>query len=536
MATQQTVQKILNDIPLRYRGPGGAVAVVKDGQLVGQRVWGYADIDQRIPLTSDIRMPICSISKQFVVALYFDLQRNPNSAMLAKGDIQAQFTEKLHEVLRPEVIKDTGLTLKNLYDMQSGLRDYWALTALLGTKPEDEFLIKRDCPPMLDRVRSFHFQPGTEFSYCNVNFHVLAQVIERVTGEPLGKLLSERILGPAGMKTAYLCPDNGNLPPPCVGYEGTEVIGFNAAVNRMEWAGDAGLVASITDMVAWEKHLDELFADSNSWYHQAAQPNTYADGSFAPYRCGLTHNSISGVDTLGHAGALRGFRLSRRHAMKERLSVVVLFNHEADSSAVIEDVMRAVLDKPKPTYSPVEPNPAWFGSFLDQESQLSIIVTKGAAVGDIVVAYEGSPETLKLTDATHGEATGITASIDGDTLYMHRILENRKLAARRLIHRDSSFLDELIQGDYKCAEIDSVFHCSGEAGMLYGAFDGYLGKGTVTAMKYLGDDVWVLTCPRGLDAPAPGDWTIVFHRDESGAIIGFKIGCWLARGLDYIKV
>ncbi|KAJ5279192.1 beta-lactamase/transpeptidase-like protein [Penicillium angulare] len=536
MVDQTKVQEVLDTIPLGYRGTGGAIAIVKDGELIGQRAWGYADIDQRVPLTPDIQMPICSITKQFVCALLLDLQRNPTPSMLAKGDIQAQFDDKLRELLRPELTQDGTLTLQNLCDMQSGLRDYWAMTALWGTKPEDEYLVERDCPPMLERSKSFHFKPGSEFSYCNVNFYVLARVIERVTGEPLGKLLSERILSPAGMKTAFLCSDNAKLPPPCLGYEGTEGLGFVPAVNRMEWSGDAGLVASLTDMIAWEKYLQHLYSDSDSWYHKVAQPITYSDGKFAPYHNGLCHSDISGVDNLGHAGALRGYRSCRRHALKEGLSVVVLFNHEPDVMGASEDALRIILDKPKPQYPLVEPNTSWFGSFLDQETQLSITISKGSAPGEIKVLYHDSPETLHLTDATHAEASGISANIDGDVLRMHRIMENRKVEAQRLVPRDSSFRDKLLLGDYKSEEIESVFHCWGESGLLYGAFDGYLGKGTITGMKYLGDDVWALTCPRGLDAPAPGDWTVVFHRNESGGIIGFKIGCWLARGIDFIKV
>jgi CubicO group peptidase (beta-lactamase class C family) len=536
MADKQTVQQILDTIPLRYRGPGGVAAVLKDGEVIGQRVWGYADVDQRIPLTPQIRMPICSITKQFVCALLIDLQRNPTPAMVAKGDIQAQFTETFRELVRPELIQDTGLTLQNLCDMQSGLRDYWAMTALWGTKPEDEFLVERDCPPMVDRTRSFHFKPGTEYSYCNVNFYLVARVIERVTGESLGKLLAERILGPAGMETAFLCPDNSKLPPPCVGYEGTEDTGFVPAVNRMEWSGDAGITASLIDMIAWEKHLDSLFADSGSWYHKVAQGTTFSDGTPADYHYGMSRINIGGIVTLGHGGALRGYRIHRRHALHERLSVVVMFNHDGEASAAVEDIMRAILNKPKPVYAPVEPDPSWFGSFLDQETQLSITVTKGSNTGELAIAYESDPDTIKLTDATHGENPTINASIDGNVLYMHRISENRKLFARRIVPCDSSFKDNSIQGDYQCEEVKSVFHCVGEAGMLYGSFDGYLGQGTATAMKYLGDDVWVLRCPRGLDAPAPGDWTMVFRRDESGSIVGFKIGCWLARGIDFIKV
>jgi CubicO group peptidase (beta-lactamase class C family) len=535
MADQETVQKILDDIPLRYRGPGGAIAIVRDGELIGHRVWGYADVDQRIRLTPEMQMPICSITKQFVCALLVDLTRNPTPEMAAKGDIEAQFEEKFRELLRPELTNDSGLTIDHLCDMQSGIRDYWAMTAPWGTKPEDEFLVGRDCPPMLERTKSFHFKPGTEYSYSNVNFHVLARLIERATGEPLGKLLAERILGPAGMETALLCPDNAKLPPPCLGYEGTEQTGFFPAKNRMEWSGDAGLAASFTDMIAWEKHLHRLYADSQSWYHQVSQPITYADGTYAPYHNGLSHIYLDDVDTLGHAGALRGYRSHRRHALQEGLSVVILFNHEPDVMGATEDVMRALLRKPKKEYAPVVPSPAWTGYFLDQETQLSITVSEGTATGQLTIAYS-DPETINLTDPSHGEAPSMSASVDGDILRIHRIIDNRKLEARRLVPRDSNFKDNTLQGDYKCAEIESVFHCWGDAGMLYGEFDGYLGQGTATTMKYLGDDVWLLTCPRGLDSPAPGDWTVVFHRDESSSIVGLKIGCWLARGLDFVKL
>lgn len=534
---QKTIQEVLDSVALRYRGPGGAVAVLKDGELVGQRVWGYADMNERIPLTPQTQMPICSITKQFVCALLLDLHRNPTPAMAAKGDIPQQFSEKLQELLRPEIIQGSGLTIENLCDMQSGLRDYWAMSTLWGAKPDDEFLIQRDCPPALDRTRSFHFKPGTEYSYCNVNFYVVARAIERVTGEPLGKLLAERILGPAGMTTATLCPNTAEHPPPCVGYEGDEQHGFFPAVNRMEWSGDAGLVASLADMVAWEKYLEQSFSNSQSWYHTIYQPQKFSNGASARYHYGMGHGDIDGVDALGHGGALRGYRLNRRHAPHEHLSVVVMFNHEADASGAADDIMRGILNKPKPRITPVQPSANWVGTFLDQDTQLAITVTKSSKEGEILITYAGNlgVETINLTNANNGKSSGMIATIDGDTLRVHRLAENRKLDARRLVPDQASFKETSLKGDYQCAEVDSIFHCSGEAGMLYGAFDGYLGRGPANPMRYLGTDVWALTCPRGLDAPSPGDWTVVLRRDERGGVVGFRIGCWLARGLEFVK-
>jgi len=38
-----------------------------------------------------------------------------------------------------------------------------------------------------------------------------------------------------------------------------------------------------------------------------------------------------------------------------------------------------------------------------------------------------------------------------------------------------------------------------------------------------------------MDAPAPGDWTLSLIRDVAGHVTGFRLGCWLARQIDYIK-
>lgn len=530
------VQDILNIIPLHYRGPGGALAILRDGELIGQRVWGFADLNERTPLTAQTQMPICSITKQFVCALLLDLQQNPSPAISVKGDIHTQFSEALAELLPPEMTQGTGLTIENLCDMQSGIRDYWAMTTLWGAKPDDEFLIERDCPPALDRTKSFHFQPGTEFSYSNVNFHVLARVIERVTGEPLAKLLAERVLGPAGMTTAALCPNTAEHPPPCVGYEGNEQQGFAPAVNRMEWSGDAGLVASLDDMVAYEKYLDRISSDPQSWYRIAIKPHTFKDGAPARYHYGLGHVDVDGVETVGHGGALRGYRLHRRHVPQERLSVVALFNHQADASGAVDDIVRGILSPLKPGISDVVPSADWAGVFLDRDSQLAITVSKVSQPGEVTVSYAGYPENIRLTDPHNGQSRSMVASIDGNILRIQRISENRLLSAQRITLQKSSLNDKTLWGDYECAEIDSIFHCTGEDGMLYGSFDGYLGQGPASSMRYLGDDVWAFTCPRGLDAPAPGDWTLTFHRDDSGAIDGFKIGCVLAKGIDFKKL
>jgi D-aminopeptidase len=86
-----------------------------------------------------------------------------------------------------------------------------------------------------------------------------------------------------------------------------------------------------------------------------------------------------------------------------------------------------------------------------------------------------------------------------------------------------------IAGVYRCDELDATLNCVAAGGILYGAFSGYLGRGTMEPLIPAGTDLWRLRCPRALDYPPPGDWTLKVLRDEQGAIAAIQVGCWLAR-------
>ncbi|KAF8172829.1 beta-lactamase/transpeptidase-like protein [Mycena galopus ATCC 62051] len=567
MATEATeVQQILETMANRFRGPGGAAAVLKDGQLIGQHVWGYADLDKLVPMTARTPMPMCSITKQMVCGLLMDLERAPTPTMVARGlpdgpaDIRKQLSGKLADWL-PAATLDAqpGLTIERMCNNKSGIRDPWALTVLWGAHPEGKFSLADHGPAMRARLGAPHFVPGTEYSYCNANFYLLGRLIEDVSGEDLADLLAQRLFEPAGMATAALVPDADKLPPPCVGYEGSENLGYVPARNRLEWSGDGGMVGSLDDMIAYERYFDGRWAALEAWYRdedgQRDDPLSFSDGSnpnindsgattsAAAYQYGLGCRYLdSAVSTIGHGGALRGFRLHRMYAPRERLSVVVLFNHQAVSGVAAEYVLRRLVGLPTEPATPpaIEPDQAWFGHFLDEETQLAVTVSR-LATGKINLSYSGAEEPLQLSIATSAHSKSMNATIEGNVLRIRRIEDNRTLIARRLdsVPADSHKTDPALQGTYHCAEIDSTFFCDGRygssGGVLYGSFEGFLGRGPAHIMRHLGEDVWLLACPRGMDAPAPGDWTMVFHRDADNLVTGFTIGCWLARRLEFVR-
>ena len=521
-------QKLVESVSIQYRGPGGAAALMKDGEVIGKHVWGYANLEKRILMTADTILPICSISKQFVCLTLRALLEEPGA------------TEKADKALRDLFapgIADKDVTIERLAAMQSGIRDYWALTVLWGAQYDGVFTLEKDAPEALKRLGKLHFPSGSQYSYSNVNFYILGRVCEVLGDKPLAELLQEHVFKPAGMSTAELHPDTNDRPGPSVGYEGTEKTGYFPALNRIEWAGDAGIVASLNDMIAYEKYIHREHQNSSSLYSHNSKPPTFIDGNPAFYGWGLKRDIVEGREAVGHSGGLRGFRLNRRYVADEGLSVLTMFNHEADAPAAATYVLEKTLNKQDVKTEEITPAERWIGAYFDADAQLAVEVTKGSKTVDVMVDFSSHPEKLTCSSPyeANSASTSTTATLDGEVPTIHRPEENRVIISRRISAAQNDESDSLT-GDYRSDEIDSTFHIAGSAGMLYGSFDGYLGSGPAHLMKQLGQDVWYMSCQRALDSTAPGNWTIKFTRDGNGKVYGATVGCWLARKVPYVKV
>jgi len=369
--------------------------------------------------------------------------------------------------------------------------------------------------------------------------------LENVSGHSLGQLLTERLFIPAGMSTASLCPNTNGLPLPIVGYEGNAKTGYFAATNRIEWAGDAGIAASLEDMVAYEKYLNKSLADPESLYATTSQQQKFRDGTLASYGYGLARLKIAGQSAIGHGGALRGFRHGRFQIPGERLSVVVMHNFETAPAVPAEFIVKRLLNTSEPEPQTIGMPAAWKGNFLDDETQLYVGVEEGDREKPGTIAVNYGPgnvgETARLTSETQAKSDSMQLTLEDNVLHVKRIDDNRTLRAVRLQAVDKQDLgqssSENIVGIYRNEECDSSFTVTGDCGSLYGSFDGYLGRGPAWIMRQIGkNNVWALGNPRGLDATPPGDWTVVFNDQEDGSCSNVTVGCWLARKVKYVRV
>ncbi len=505
-----SLDRVLDALPRAYPGPGGAVAVLRDGAVLARHAWGWANAERRIPFTPGTLFRLCSITKQFTCAAVLDAFPDPT---VLDGDVRA----------RLPLLAQAAPGVLHLCHNQSGLRDYWAVAMLHGSPAEAPFG-DAEAARVIAGARTLHFAPGTRYSYANQNFRLLSDILQDRAGRSFAELLRTRLFEPAGMATAFLAADTRAMPDGTEGYEGSPAAGFRAAENRVLWTGDAGLGASLDDMIAWERHIDVARDDANGLYHRLSTPTAFADGNAAAYGFGLARRIEWGRAVTGHGGALRGWRSHRLHLASERISIVVLFNHMADASAAAMDLLAAVLGEQRPSPAS-QPAPDWLGAYLEPETGLAARIDS-APDGQVRLQYGHSAERLDLqADGTAG-GNGTRLRLGEGGLWMDRPAENQSS-----LLQPCGGAPAAIAGRYRCAELEAELTVAESGGVSYASFSGFLGQGRMEMLEPAGPGVWRLPCPRALDHTPPGDWTLAFQPDGS-----VRVGCWLARGLRYSRV
>ncbi|KQZ60752.1 hypothetical protein ASD67_15695 [Sphingopyxis sp. Root1497] len=171
--------------------PPAAVAVAfdREGHIETRVVEGAADRDAGRLLTADDPVRIASISK-LVVAL--GVMRLVEAGTL---DLDRDVSDYLGWRLRAPAYPDKRVTLAQLLGHRAGLTDNVDYALPLGT--ELEKILQN--PAAWDIARP----PGGDFAYANLNYPVVAAVIEAATGERFDRAMARLVLEPLKLDACF---------------------------------------------------------------------------------------------------------------------------------------------------------------------------------------------------------------------------------------------------------------------------------------------------------------------------------------------
>jgi len=295
--------------------PGAALAIIKDGQILYERGYGMAKLEDNIVMTPSKIFDIGSVSKQFTAACIAFLVR--------EGKISLD--DDIHKYI-PEMPKyEKPITIRHLLHHTSGIRDYNALLSLAGFRPDSDCPTVEEAIKIISIQKRLNFLPGEEYSYSNSGYFLLAVIVERVSGKSMNEFAQEHIFKPLGMSNTFFQDDHTQIIKNRASGYSPSAKGFKLDMSNWDEVGDGNVYTSVEDLYLWDQafYTNKLGKDLMDMLQTTGALN---NGKKLDYAAGLVISEYKGLKTVSHGGAWVGFRAGLVRFPEQKFSVACLAN------------------------------------------------------------------------------------------------------------------------------------------------------------------------------------------------------------------
>jgi CubicO group peptidase (beta-lactamase class C family) len=299
--------------------PGGAIGIIKDGELMYSKGYGIADLEHDIKISSSSVFNICSISKEFVSFSLLLIEE--------QGKLNLDDTVQTYLPDFPEY--DAPLTIQHLINHTSGIRDVKKLIQLKGKNIFDN-LEPEEVYALIKHQKALEFSPGDKFAWSNSDYFILSMIIEKIAGQSLKTFTQEHIFGPLGMKSTLFYDDNTDLIKNRVfSYNKKNAKdGFDNVIMRFHLVGSFGAYSTIEDLFLWDQNFynNKLGKGGQKIITNMHKEGLLNNGESSGYAHSVTINNYKGLKTVRHGGSFAGYRSVILRFPDEKVSVIILAN------------------------------------------------------------------------------------------------------------------------------------------------------------------------------------------------------------------
>lgn len=321
-------------------GPGGAVLVMKNDQVLFAKGYGLADLQSQEAITTKTLFNLGSITKTFVA----------NGILMLQEEGKLSVEDPLYQYF-PEFV-DTSIAqkvrIKHLLTHSSGLPDNRQVS-----KDPDFYLTAKDAENWAPetRVESLEFEPGNGYHYSNPAFNGLALIIEKVSGQKWQDFIREKIFLPAGMRTSTIT--DGPHPESGVSHCYVEE---NGAWQEQDYgeeptfpaAGNGGAWSSVEELALYEKALRaavflpaEVIAGSRTPKNEfpVTQLSSLEDQTWHLAYSWFISETAGGEKLVGHTGTQGGFYANYISVPEKEVLFILLANFPCDRQKISQQMM-----------------------------------------------------------------------------------------------------------------------------------------------------------------------------------------------------
>jgi CubicO group peptidase (beta-lactamase class C family) len=281
----------------QYDVPGLSVAVGRAGALVYADAFGWADREEREPVSPSHLFRIASVTKPITAVAVFSLVEEKRIQLTDRifGPGTITGTDFGRPPYGPQVDE---ITVDNLLTHTSG---GWS-----NSQADPMFMnLEMNHAQLIEwtlRNRPLDHSPGQQFAYSNFGYCVLGRVIEKVTGQPYAAYVRSSVLKRCGINDMTIAGNTlAQRRPEEVKYYGHGDNPYGMNVGRMDSHG--GWIARPSDLVRFLMHVSGFAAPPNILEPQTIQTMVTASAANTGYAKGWAVNK---ANNWWHSGSLPG--------------------------------------------------------------------------------------------------------------------------------------------------------------------------------------------------------------------------------------
>jgi len=334
----------------------GDVLVAKNGKIIYENAFGWADYPRQDSLKIDSKFQLASVTKTMTSTAIMQLWER-------------------HKIKLDQDVRDffpnfpyPGVTIRLLLTHRSGMMNYvYFVDDVYRAEHRDQRkgITNQQTMDMIAQYKPAPFnKPDKRFLYNNSNFMVLGSIIEKVTGMSYAQYMKENIFDPAGMKNTavYSKAVYDKIPTNVLGHDRNSWK-YSVAPNFLDGpVGAYGIYSTVGDLFLFDRALR-----AGMLIKPATQDSAYTDhnpmirGHFN-YGYGWRLFEAPGEKVVYHTGWWHGFRHIFLRDMKNDVTIVLLGNMVNGSLLHLDDLF-------KMTGMPIVRKSAYTGSGGVEEDQ-----------------------------------------------------------------------------------------------------------------------------------------------------------------------
>lgn len=316
--------------------PGLVIGIVQKGELVFSKGYGLANMAYSMPNDPNMVYNIGSVSKQFLGYAF--------ALLHVKGDLNIDDPVNKYLENWPE-FKHT-VTLRHLLSHTSGYREAYTMSNLAGRIVGVDRLSRDECLDVVRKQPELEFIPGSRYTYNSTAWVILAEVLEKVTGQAADEWVETNILQALGMNDTQIESYVGEvIVNTAESYSYDREKGFvNEKSNRAIF-GAAEVSASIPDLVKWINNYRSAEIGGKAVRDLFLDPFILNDGLNSEYALGIGVGSYRGLKRYRHTGGHEAFASQLSYYPDYDLGIIAISNYGGRGWLAISKIADLLLEE-----------------------------------------------------------------------------------------------------------------------------------------------------------------------------------------------